>query len=74
MARLLFLIALFALVWWLWRSLARPKPTRPPAAPKEQTMVRCAHCGVHVPQGEALAHDSRWYCCRDHLEQDHPTE
>jgi len=72
MARLLILLALFALAWWLWRSFTRPKKVRPPAAPKAQPMVRCAHCGVHVPQAEALAHDNRWYCSRAHLEQDNP--
>ncbi len=74
MARLLTLIALFTVAWWLWRRFTRPKPPRAPAAPKPQPMVRCARCGVHVPQGEALAHDNRWYCCRDHLEQDRSAE
>lgn len=74
MARLLFLIALFTLAWWLWRSFTRPKQVRPPAAPREQAMVRCARCGVHVPQTEALAHDNRWYCSREHLEQDTPPQ
>lgn len=74
MARLLILIALCAAAWWLWRSFTRPKKPSPPASPQAQPMVRCAHCGVHVPQSEALAHDNRWYCSRAHLEQDHPSE
>ena len=72
MARLLTLIALFVLAWWLWQRFTRPKKPRPSAAAKSLPMVRCARCGTHVPQGEALAHDNRWYCCRDHLEQDRP--
>jgi len=71
MARLFTLIVLFALAWWLWQRFTRPKKPRSPAAAKSQPMVRCARCGMHVPQDEALAHDNRWYCCRDHLEQDH---
>lgn len=75
MARLLILIALFSLAWWLWRRFSRPKNTTSKTQPpREQPMVRCAHCGVHVPQAEALAHDNRWYCCRDHLEQDRRPE
>ena len=75
MARLLTLIALFAIGWWLWRRFVRPpRDTRPPAAPAPQPMVRWAHCGVHVPQNEALAHDNRWYCSRAHLEQDDSPE
>lgn len=70
MARLLTLIALFVLAWWLWQRFTRLKRSRPQATTKSQPMVRCVHCGTHVPQGEALTHDNRWYCCRDHLEQD----
>ncbi|MDG9853657.1 PP0621 family protein [Pseudomonas nitroreducens] len=72
MTRLLFWIALFALGWWLWRKATRPARTvdKPkgddPAAP----MVRCAQCGVHVPQTHALQDESKWYCSRAHLEQD----
>ncbi|MCQ4347567.1 hypothetical protein NGA35_09080 [Pseudomonas stutzeri] len=74
MARLLILIALLALAWWLWQRFTRPQRPRPPAPPEAQPMVRCARCGVHVPQAEALAHDDRWYCSRAHLEQDTPPE
>lgn len=74
MARLLVLIALLALAGWLWRHFTRPRRPRTPATPKAQPMVRCAHCGVHVPQAEALTHDNRWYCSRAHLEQDNPPE
>jgi len=74
MARLLILLALLALAWWLWRSFTRPSKSAPPAPPKPQPMVRCARCGVHVPQAEALPHDNRWYCSRAHLEQDDSSE
>ncbi len=67
MARLLLLVALAALVWWLWRRLARlrDKPAAPPP-PGAELMVRCAHCGLHLPRKEALAHAERWYCCEEH--------
>ncbi len=71
MARLLSLIVLFAIGWWLWRKLTRPTPApRPPRDEPSEPMVRCAHCGMHVPQREALGQDNRWYCSRAHLEQD----
>ncbi|WP_454742258.1 PP0621 family protein [Cupriavidus necator] len=35
----------------------------PPAEP----MVQCAHCGVHLPQGEAIAWRGLHYCRRSHL-------
>jgi len=69
--RLLFWIAVIAAAVWLWRRLSRP--TRP--TPKQDSavpMVRCAHCGVHVPRTQALAQGERWYCSRAHLEQGSP--
>jgi uncharacterized protein len=32
-------------------------------------MVRCAHCGVHLPREEALADGRLWYCSQAHLTQ-----
>ena len=31
-----------------------------------QPMARCAHCGLHVPRTEALAHGANHYCCTEH--------
>jgi uncharacterized protein len=59
---------IFAAIW-IWRRFIsqpkRPRPREDAAAP----MVRCAHCGVHVPQSQALSQDQRWYCSQAHLEQ-----
>lgn len=68
--RLLFWIILIAAAVWLWRRVMHR-----PAAPggQQQTtvnMVRCAQCGVHLPQAQALQNQDRWYCSRSHLEQD----
>jgi len=37
------------------------KPNEPPAK-----IVRCAHCGVHIPSSDALFRDERAYCCPEH--------
>ena len=29
-------------------------------------MVRCAHCGLHLPLGSAIQDGPRWYCSREH--------
>ena len=31
-----------------------------------QPMARCAHCGLHLPQAEALLHEGQAYCSRLH--------
>ncbi len=56
------------LVLWLTLRSRRALPPRRrhaaagPAAPA-QPMVACAHCGVHLPRGDALADpQGRLYC------------
>jgi uncharacterized protein len=71
MLRLLFWIALIAAVVWFWRKFKRPADTTP-RTPGEQDappMVRCAHCGVHLPRDRALSLQQQWYCSQAHLEQ-----
>ena len=67
MLRLLFWIALIALAFWLWRRFQQPTSRAETAAEPETTpMVRCAHCGVHLPKGSALATGEQWYCSLEH--------
>ncbi|WP_445939640.1 PP0621 family protein [Pseudomonas sp.] len=70
--RLLFWIAIIAAAFWLWRRLTRPaahrtedRNTRAAPAP----MVRCEHCGTHVPRDHALKKGEQWFCSQTHLEQ-----
>jgi len=47
------------------RSRREDDPGRS-AAPAD--MVRCAHCGLHVPKGEAVRDGPRSFCCDAHRE------
>ncbi|WP_236182040.1 MULTISPECIES: PP0621 family protein [Pseudomonas] len=70
MLRLLFWIALIAAAVWLWRKFKAPAASA--RSPREQDaapMVRCAHCGVHLPRDRALNLQQQWYCSQAHLEQ-----
>jgi len=70
MLRLLFWIALIAAAVWLWRKIKGQASTpRSPAEREATPMVRCAHCGVHLPRDRALSLDQQWYCSQAHLEQ-----
>jgi uncharacterized protein len=35
--------------------------------PESQAMVRCAHCGIHLPQSEAYYDGQHTYCSEGHL-------
>ncbi|CAI8698909.1 MYND finger [Pseudomonas sp. IT-P12] len=70
MLRLLFWIALIAAAVWFWRKFkGSSSAPRPPAEPQAAPMVRCAHCGLHLPRDRALNLQQQWYCSQAHLEQ-----
>jgi len=74
--RVLWWILLGLAAVWLFKSWRRridradepaaPPPTRPapPTLPLE--MVRCAHCGVHLPSSEAIQSAGLPYCSPAH--------
>jgi uncharacterized protein len=33
-------------------------------------MLACAHCGLHIPEDEAIRRHGKAYCCREHAERD----
>ena len=71
MARLILLLAAVALVWWWLRSRRSPVRTdsaapKPPAnSHAAHEMVSCAHCGVHLPQSDAVSDAAGAFYCSD---------
>ena len=66
----LIVLAVIAVVYALWRSRRQVPPNRG-SAPRQnpaqpQDMVCFAHCGVHLPKGEALHQGGHSYCSRAH--------
>lgn len=69
MSKILFFLIIGVVVYAIWRTSQR-RSVAPPSAAAEQTMLRCARCGVHFPSGEALRDAAgRDYCCQAHLSE-----
>jgi uncharacterized protein len=66
MSKFLLLILVIVVVWRLAPHFRRREPPAgaPPGAP--QQMVHCEHCGLYLPQDEAIGEDGRYYCCAEH--------
>lgn len=64
MSRLLFLIAIVVVVYLIIRIYRKGAPR--PDLPVVDDMVRCAHCGVHLPKGESVQADGWYFCCAEH--------
>jgi len=65
MSRLVFLVAIVALVYLLLKSYRRPS-RKPHAVEVTEDMVRCAYCGVNLPKSESLLADGKRYCNEAH--------
>ena len=75
------LIIIALAVWLAIHTLRRLIKHLSPAEKTEsgtpnnpKNMVRCAQCGLHLPETEAITHQGRYYCCEEHRRQDrHPS-
>ena len=64
---LLILLVVGGLLWWLRRERPPAAPSTPAQPPAPSAIVRCAHCGLHLPQADALADEQgEHYCCAEH--------
>jgi uncharacterized protein len=72
-----YFLALLGVVWlaWQWRSARRQrqldvqqKPhTKPSSAtPSTVEMIRCSHCGVHIPSTDVVMGQRGNYCSEAH--------
>jgi uncharacterized protein len=68
MSRLLFLFAIGLLVYLLVNSYRRNQSQSgsAPATKVAEDMVRCAHCGVHLPKGESIQSTEQFFCNEAH--------
>lgn len=64
MSRLLFLVAIAAVIYLLIRSSRKSVP--PQKGPEAEDMVRCAQCGVHLPRSESILSAGNFFCSTEH--------
>lgn len=66
LSKLLLLILVVLAAWWLVKGFRRKGAAKdaPEAAPEQ--IVACAHCGLNIPQGEAIPEGDKYFCCDEH--------
>ncbi len=82
MSRLLFILAIAAIIYLLLKSYragaastgrsgssgssGSPGPSGPAEQRAPEDMVRCVHCGVHLPRSESILSGGKFYCSEAH--------
>jgi uncharacterized protein len=77
MSRLLVVIVIFIAIYLLLKYYRKQLPKKDvsgeDASTHSENMVRCAHCGVHLPKSESIVVDQKHYCsevhCRTHTDE-----
>ncbi|MEI7842591.1 MAG: PP0621 family protein [Gallionellaceae bacterium] len=65
MSRLIFIIVVVALVWWVLKSY-RKQSNNSQTPQSAEEMVRCKQCGVHLPKSEGIFAGGEYFCCDAH--------
>lgn len=63
------LLVVVLVVLGIWRKRRDQAPGTPSArrpTPEPQAMLACAHCGVHVPQKDAVIAQGEAFCSEAH--------
>lgn len=75
MGRILFILVLLAVSFYVVK-LIRTKMDEPPKKIKKDTkstnnnMVKCLHCGLHIPEEEAIKQGDKTFCSLEHAKEE----
>ncbi|MDD2816175.1 MAG: PP0621 family protein [Thiotrichaceae bacterium] len=62
---LVFIVVVGGMLWFRIKRFMRKHKSSQAPMTTFQT-VRCAHCGIHLPEQEALREDGNSFCCVAH--------
>ncbi|WP_090960109.1 PP0621 family protein [Nitrosospira sp. Nsp18] len=72
MGRLLFFALIVVFFIWVIRSYRRAikkqgeEARKEPSSIEGEDMVRCIHCGVHLPRSESIVSEGKFFCSDEH--------
>ena len=67
--RLIIIAALIGLALTIFRRFKTKKQEKPAHKIENQNMVKCHHCGLHLPEPDAIKHGEHFYCSKEHAEE-----
>lgn len=72
--RLLVIVAIVWLAFVLFKRwlAGKNQPRSGPDGKPQERMVKCAYCGVHVPESQALRRGEQTFCSPEHRDAHRP--
>jgi uncharacterized protein len=67
LGKLIFISIIVLLVYWLIKARKHTSTKIESLADASEDMVRCAYCGVHLPESESIANEDNFFCSNEHL-------
>ncbi len=68
--RTLLIIIVLALIVVIAKRLWQTPPPSKKSSREAGKIVQCAHCGIFIPEQEALTRGEHCYCSQAHLDKD----
>jgi uncharacterized protein len=65
---LIILVGLWLVLRIIKQALTSRSKTPSRRKPAITNMVECAHCGLHLPESEALMKENKYFCGEEHLQ------
>jgi uncharacterized protein len=71
LAKILVLVLGLLLAYWILKTYRKRvnRRDKPPQSGSGEDMVRCGHCGVHLPRSESLIMRGDFFCSAEHQQQ-----
>lgn len=69
MGKFILIILIVLIVYWLIKSRKPTSTDTESLTDASEDMVRCAHCGVHLPESESITSDGNYFCSKDHYQK-----
>lgn len=66
MGKLIFYLLIAVLIYWLIKCRRFKQTTNRPVDEIGEDMVRCAYCGVYLPESGAVNHHGKYFCTHEH--------
>ena len=69
MGKLILIILVVLIAYWIIKSRKLTSTKTESLSDASEDMVRCAHCGVHLPESESVTSDGYFFCNDEHYQK-----